>query len=134
MIINVSKAKVEINIKSQQLTADGLKPDPLMVKVIRYMPSPTSEAELETVLGKVNYLARFAPNVADLCVLLRHLIRQETKFKSETTHENAFQKMKEIITEGPVLAYFNSKKGVIVQVDESKHGLGSTCMQEGRPA
>lgn len=45
-----------------------MKPDPLQVKAIRDMSPPTSEAELKTVLGMVNYLARFAPNLADVYV------------------------------------------------------------------
>lgn len=83
----------EVSYFGHKLTADGLKPDPLKVKAIREMPPPTSEADLETVLGMVNYLARFAPNLADVCALLRHLLRQEKEFKWDMTHESAFQKM-----------------------------------------
>lgn len=125
----------EVSYFGHKLTADGLNPDPLKVKAIRDMPPPTSEAELITVLGMVNYLARFAPNLADACAPLRHLLRQGTEFKWDSTHENAFQKIKEIITAepGPVLAYFDPGKEVRLQVDASKHGLGATIMQEGRP-
>lgn len=43
--------------------------------------------------------------------------------------------MIEIITaeSGPVLACFDPEKRVTLQVDASKHGLGATIMQEGRP-
>ncbi|KAK0137210.1 hypothetical protein N1851_026595 [Merluccius polli] len=43
--------------------------------------------------------------------------------------------MKETITAelGPVLAYFDPKKEVTLQVDTSKNGLGATIMQEGKP-
>lgn len=47
----------------------------------------------------------------------------------------AFEGMKEIITAEPgqVLAYFDPKKEVTLQVDASKKGLGATIMQESRP-
>lgn len=74
----------EVSYFGHKLTADGLKPDPLKVKAIRDMPQPTNEAELETVLGMVNYLARFAPNLVDMCGPLRQLLIQETKFQWDT--------------------------------------------------
>lgn len=136
--LNSDKCRIcvpDVSYFGHKLTGDRLKPDPLKVKAIRDMPPPASEAELETVLGMVNYLARFAPNLADVCAPLRQLLGQDTEFKWDTTHENAFQKMKEIITvePGPVLDYFDPEKEVTLQVDASKHGLGATIMQEGRP-
>lgn len=99
------------------------------------MQPPENEAELETILGTVNYPARFAPNLAEVSAPLRHLLRQDTEFKWDETHERAFQKMKETMTSepGPVLAYFHPKKEVTLQVDASKNGLGATIIEEGRP-
>lgn len=45
----------EVSYFGQKLIAGSLKPDPLKVNAIRDMPPPTSETELETVLGMVNY-------------------------------------------------------------------------------
>ena len=65
---------------------------------------------------------------------LRHLL-QDIEFKWDTSHERAFEKMKETITAEPgqVLAYSDPKKEVTLQVDASKHGLGATIIQESRP-
>lgn len=46
----------EISYFGSLLTADGLKPDP----AIREMPPLTNAEELQTVLGMVNSLAKFA--------------------------------------------------------------------------
>lgn len=83
------------------LTADGLRPDPLKVKAIREMSPPKSEAELDTVLGMMTYLARFAPNLSEVTAPLRQLLKQDTEFKWNNTHESAFQQMNEIITVEP---------------------------------
>ena len=37
------------------------------------------------------------------------------------------------LTDSPVLAYFNPKLDVTLQVNTSKYGLGATLLQEGRP-
>ena len=47
------------------LTADGLRPDPAKVAAITDMPAPTNRAELSTVLGMSNYLAKFVPGLAE---------------------------------------------------------------------
>lgn len=70
----------EVSFFGRKLTADGLKPDPFKVKVIHDMKPPENEAELETILGMVNYLAKFAPNLAEISAPLRHLLRKETQF------------------------------------------------------
>ena len=41
--------------------------------------------------------------------------------------------MKLLITSAGTLAYYNVKKGVTLEVDASKHGLGAVLMQEGKP-
>lgn len=48
---------------------------------------------------------------------------------------SAFQKVKEILTRsrGPVLAYYDPKKPVTLQVDASKYGLGVVLLQDSRP-
>ena len=49
--------------------------------------------------------------------------------------EEAFSKVKEIITQEPgqVLAYYDPAKPLILQTDSSRSGLGATLLQEGKP-
>lgn len=125
----------EVSFFGHKLTAEGLKPDPHKVKAVRDMKPPENAAELETILGMVNYLARFAPNLAEMSAPLRQLLRQDAQFKWNQAHEQAFQKIKDTLTAepGPVLAYFDPEKEVTLQVDASKNGLGATVMQNGKP-
>ena len=44
----------------------------------------------------------------------------------------AFDRMKTVITQSPVLAFFNDKKPVTLECDASKQGVGATIMQDGR--
>ena len=38
-----------------------------------------------------------------------------------------------MLTETPVLAYFNPGKEVVLQVDSRKDGIGAVLLQDGRP-
>ena len=125
----------EVSYFGHRLSADGIKPDPAKVAAIKMMEPPKSRAELETVLGMVNYLAKFAPSLSEINAPLRQLLKQSNEFLWDTQHDAAFRKMKEVITRepGPVLAYFDPDKELSLQVDASKYGLGAVLLQAGRP-
>lgn len=99
-----------------------MKPDLHKTQAIRHRPPPANKAELEITFGMVNYLYRFASKLAEECAPLRCLLRGESKFKSDKTHERTFWRMKEIITAepGPVLSYLDPEKEVTLQVDVPK--------------
>jgi hypothetical protein len=97
------------------------------------MPPHTSKAELETILGMVNYLARFAPNLAEVTSPMNELLTEDYDFSWDKPQADAFQKVKEIIQSDQVIDYFNPKKPLVLKVYASKFGLGATFMQNGKP-
>ena len=97
------------------------------------MDAPKDRSELETILGVVKYLTRFAPNLATLTAPLRNLLKKDVEFVWNEYHDEAFQKIKDVLTDSPVLAYFNPKLDVTLHVDVSKYGLGAMLLQKGRP-
>jgi len=44
-----------------------------------------------------------------------------------------FEKIKKVLTEQPVLQFFNVKKPILVSCDASKSGLGAVLMQDNKP-
>ena len=60
----------------------------------------------------VTYLTRFAPNLATLTAPLRNLFKKDVEFVWNESHDEAFQKIKDVPTDSPVLAYFNPKLDV----------------------
>ncbi len=125
----------EVSYFGHLLTAEGVKPDPAKVAAVRDMEPPKDKGELETVLGMINYLSKFAPGLSDVNAPLRQLLKESSEFVWDVQHDKAFKKMKELLTcePGPVLAYFDPHKELRLQVDASKYGLGAVLMQDGRP-
>ena len=104
-------------------------------RALRKIPVPTSKAEIETVLDMNTYLQKLAPNMAELNKPMRQLITKDTEFAWGKPQQNAFDMIKDIITQepDPVLAYFDPKKHIVAQADVSKHGLGGALLRDGKP-
>ena len=125
----------EVNYFGHTLTQEGIRPDPNKVKAIREMVSPQSKAELETILGMVTYLSKFAPRLSEITAPLRQLLKEDSEFVWDSNHDVAFQRMKDLLTQepGPVLTYFDHTKEVKLQTDASNCGLGAVLLQGEKP-
>ena len=136
--LKLNSEKLEVGVNQVEyfghlITDEGLKPDPKKVKAIQNMPPPTNKKELQTVLGMITYLAKFAPQLSEITKPMRDLLGDDIEFIWDAAQEESLKKVKKIITDEPVLAYFDPKKPIVLQVDASKHGLGATLMQEKKP-
>ena len=60
----ISKRSVTYN--GHVLTPDGVKPDESKVKAILEMPAPTDKKKVMRLLGTVNYLAKFVPDMSQI--------------------------------------------------------------------
>lgn len=65
------------------LTAEGVKSDPTKVSAVRDMEPAKDKGELETVLGIINYLSKFALCLSDVNAPLRQLLKE---FVWDTAH------------------------------------------------
>uniref|UniRef100_A0A8C6K5V8 Gypsy retrotransposon integrase-like protein 1 n=1 Tax=Nothobranchius furzeri TaxID=105023 RepID=A0A8C6K5V8_NOTFU len=134
--LNPEKCQIcvpEVSYFDHTMSHEGIKPDPAKVKAIQEMLPPKNKAELETILGMVNYLARFAPHLSQIIAPRRQLLKRENEFTWDRQHEDAFTQMKHLITHHPVLAFFDPQKELRLQVDASKSGLGAVMLQDEKP-
>ncbi len=123
----------EVSYAGHLLTAQGLKPDPAKVKAISGMPSPTDKDGVLRVVGTMNYLDKFIEQKADLQEPITQLTQRNVEFIWDQQQQTAFDKLKSLITNAPVLAYFDNQKPTILNVDASGVGLGAVVMQADQP-
>ena len=98
----------EVTYIGHKLTKDGIKPDDNKVRTINEMPAPSDKKGVERLLGTVNYLGKFIPNLATVTEPIRILLRKDTEFEWSYEQDQAFQEIKAILTKdgGPVLRFF----------------------------
>lgn len=138
--VNVKFNRKKIQVAQSQVvflghvvSSDGLKPDPNKIKSISEMPPPTDKAGVQRLLGTINYLGSYIPNLATITQPLRVLLKNDSLFSWGSEQTTAFEKVKQALISDPVLAYFDSSKSVSLQVDASKSGLGAVLLQDGHP-
>ena len=130
IIVNEDKQQTGLN---RRITKEGVKVNEAKVQAIRGMPVPTDVEGVRRLCGMAQYMARFLPNLAETLKPMRALTRKNTPFVWSKECETAFNSLKKDLSEPPCLAYFDSAKEVVIQVDSSKHGIGAVLLQEGRP-
>ncbi|KAK7113437.1 hypothetical protein V1264_012727 [Littorina saxatilis] len=102
--------------------ADGVHPDPEKTTEIKNLPSPKNLTELQQFLGMVQYMSSFIPRLADHTAALRALTKKDVQWDWNSSHQKAFQKVKDMICEDTALTYFDITKPAAIQVDASQQG------------
>ena len=115
------------------LTPEGMKIDDRKVEAIKQMSAPKDKKGLQSFQGMINYLKRYSVKLMKLSEPLKPLLREDVEWTWDSTHQDAFDAIKEELTKTPVLAYFNPKSEHVIQTDASLKGLGAVLLQEGRP-
>jgi len=85
------------------------------------------------LLGLVNYVGKFIPNLSEMTAPTRELMVKNVTWNWGNDQEKAFQKIKEVIVSKRCLAYYDVSKPVRMQVDASRSGIGAVLLQEGKP-
>lgn len=125
--------QTEIVFMGHRITQDGVKADDAKVQAIKEMSAPTDVHGVKRWVGMIQYLAKFLPNLSQDIEPIRELTKKDVSFHWSEACEDAFRKVKDKVSETPVLVYFDPDKELSLQVDSSQSGVGAVLLQEGRP-
>jgi hypothetical protein len=82
---------------------DGVRIDSSRVESIQTLSLPRSRKEVESFLGKINFLRRFVSNFVELAKHIIAMLRKGNEVKWTTEPRESFDQIKKALTEVPVL-------------------------------
>lgn len=114
-------------------TKDGYKVDQDRIESILNLKPPGNVKDLQKILGMINFVRNFIPNLSELCAPLTSLLKKDSVWLWTDYHNNAFVQLKKIVSDISLLACFDPTKKIEIQADSSSRALGCSLIQEGRP-
>ena len=99
------------------------------IEAVLEMPTPPDVPSVRRFIGFTNYLSKFLPRLSDVCKPLRkQLTLPDVEWVWRNLHDSAVRQVRQLVTNAPVLKYFDSTKGVTLQCDASDKGLRAVLL------
>ena len=95
--------QTQVKFMGHLITNEGVQADKSKVEAILSMPAPTDVHGVKRFCGMIQYLSKFLPNLASDLQPIRELTKKDVDWNWSVECEQAFQKVKQKITETPLL-------------------------------
>lgn len=125
-----SFGKKQISFLGSVIDCEGIRPGPEKKKTLQEIPPPVNLQQLQSFLGSVTWYAKFVPAMRSLRGPLDELLRDDNPFDWQPHHQQAFEKLREVMASDLALTHYDPAKKIIVAADASSYGMGAVIMHE----
>ncbi|GMP96894.1 hypothetical protein CsSME_00045332 [Camellia sinensis var. sinensis] len=108
----------------------GIEADEDKVKSIRAMPPPHSQKELKKFLGKVSYIRRFIPALAEISAPFGSLLKGDAKFEWNQEHQKAFERIKAALTSPQTMIAPQPGVPLMLYLTSTPKSIGALLVQD----
>ena len=112
------------------LTIDVVSSDHRKVQAVLEMPPPEDLKGVQRFFRLMTYLSKFLPHLYEASEPLRRLTMKDQIFSSQSQQAEAFDTIKILVTEQPVLRYYDLEEEVTLNCDANEAGPGSYIITE----
>ncbi|WRX13925.1 Integrase [Theobroma cacao] len=132
--VKLNPAKCTFGVTSGKLlgfivSEKGIEVDPDKIRAIQELPPPKTQKEVRGFLGRLNYIARFISQLTCKCDPIFKLLRKRDPGEWNEECQIAFDKIKEYLTNPPVLMPPTVEKPLILYLTVNKDSMGCVLGQ-----
>lgn len=121
--------KPKVHYLGHIISQDGLGVDNKKVEAIKKFPVPKTQKNVREFLGLATYYSRFINNFAKTTKPLTALLQKDTKFTWTDETSIAFETVKKLLSEAPLLAFPDFFKEFLVSTDASNIAVAGILSQ-----
>lgn len=120
----------EVKYLGHIISDKGISPDPEKTKVIETLNEPKSVKGVRSFIGMASYYRRFIKDFARIAKPLTQLTKKDVPFDWTNECTEAFQTLKNCLTNAPILAYPDPSLPYKLYTDASKEAVGAVLTQD----
>jgi RNase H-like domain found in reverse transcriptase/Reverse transcriptase (RNA-dependent DNA polymerase)/Integrase zinc binding domain/Chromo (CHRromatin Organisation MOdifier) domain len=121
--------KTRIEYLGVIISHNHVEMDPVKIAGVAEWPAPRSKKEVQSFIGFANFYRRFIQDFSHHARALFDLTRKDAPFTWGVREEDAFAKIKELVTSAPVLVLPDSDRPYRVEADGSGVATGAVLSQ-----
>ena len=132
LVINLSKCefvKAQVKYLGHKVGLGRLLPKDANIESVYKFPVPVCKRQVRRFLGLVGYYRRFVKNFTEISFPLTELLKKQRKFAWGDDCQSAFDKLRAVLTNHPILHSPDWSKPFVLATDASDVGVGAVLLQ-----
>nr|GEU43391.1 putative reverse transcriptase domain-containing protein [Tanacetum cinerariifolium] len=122
----------EVYFLGHVVNSKGIHVDPNKIEAVKNWKPPKTPTEIRSFLGLAGYYRRFIASFSKIAKPLTLLTQKNKKFEWGDEQENAFQTLKDMLCDVPILALPEGADDFVVYCDALNQGFGCVLMQRNK--
>ena len=112
-----------------EVSKDGIRPGTRKIEAVSKFPKPTTPHNVRQFIGLASFFRRFVKNFSLVAQPLTKLLKKDTEWRWTKDEHDAFEKLKRMLVNRPILALYNPNAETEFHTDASKIGIGGILLQ-----
>lgn len=123
-------AKDQVEYLGFIISGSSIKPLPSKIQTLSIQSPPKDKTELRSLIGKLNFYARFIPNYSSQLEPLRELFRKNKDYQWREYHQTAFEKLISSLKDATPQAIVNRDDPKIIELRVLDDSLEALLLSE----